>query len=424
MEKRAIMQSANPVLPARRFTPEALLPPRQALVAFFSRVAVAPPQAERVELDASLGRVLAESIVADDDYPNAPRSLMDGFAVSARTTPGTIRIAGDVRMGAAVVNSVGPESAVRIPTGGVLPDGTDAVVPFEDVRVDGDAVIIEARVSPGENVAERGADMLRGEAVLAARRRIRAPEIGVLATLGITEVPVYRRPVVAVLSSGDELVEPGVRPAPGEIRDSNRYAIAASLRAMGADARHYPTLRDEADEFESALALAVAECDGVVVSGGSSVGDRDRLPRAVATIARPGVVVHGLRVKPGKPTLFGAHDGKPILGLPGNPTSALMMLEAVAAPIVGALVGAPVESATIAARLAAPARSRHGWTWYVPVSLRDDGGGPLAHPLPLRSFSVSVTARADGFVIMEERDEEWSAGTPVTVHRFLGFRGS
>jgi len=420
MEKRAIKQSANPVLPDRAFAPETLLPPRQALVAFFSRVTLAPPQTERVELDDALGRVLAEPIVADDDYPNAPRSLMDGYAVSAQATPGALRIGGEVRMGAAPDDAAAPATAVRIPTGGVLPKGADSVVPFEDVRVESGVVIIEERVKAGDNVAERGGDMLRGETILPARRRIRAPEVGVLATLGVTAVPVYRRPVVAVLSSGDELVAPDARPAPGEIRDSNRYAIAASLRAMGARARHYPTLHDESDEFESALRDAIAESDAVVVSGGSSVGDRDRLPHAVAAVARPGVVIHGLRVKPGKPTLFGAHAGKPILGLPGNPTSALLMLEAVAAPIVAALVGAPVDAPTVAARLAEPARSRQGWTWYVPVALQDDGGGPLAHPLPLRSFSVSVTARADGFVIMEERDEEWPAGTPVTVHRFLG----
>ncbi len=414
------MQSVNPVLPARAFTPEALLPPRQAIVAFFTRVTLAPPRVERAPLDDALGRVLAEPIVADEDYPNAPRSLMDGFAVLARATPGALEVAGEVRMGAAPHGSAAPASAVRIPTGGVLPAGADAVVPFEGVRLENRVVIIEARVNPGDNVAERGADMRRGETVLSARRRIRAPEIGVLATLGVTEVPVYRRPVVAVLSSGDELVDPAARPAPGEIRDSNRYAIAASLRAMGAQARHYPTLRDETNEFESALLRAIDECDAVVVSGGSSVGDRDRLPHAVAAIARPGVVIHGLRVKPGKPTLFGADAGKPILGLPGNPASALIMLEAVAAPIVAALVGAPVEAARVAAHLATPARSRRGWTWYVPVRLQDDGGRPLAHPLELRSFSVSVTARADGFIIMEELDEEWPAGTPVTVHRFLG----
>ena len=149
-----------------------------------------------------------------------------------------------------------------------------------------------------------------------------------------------------------------------------RYAVAASLRAMGAAARALSDVARRGAAFESALAAALAECDAVVVTGGSSVGERDRLPHAVATIADPGIVVHGLRVKPGKPTLFGADGGKPIIGLPGNPTSALLVLEAVAAPIIAALTGAPVVAPALQARLAAPARSRADWTWYVPVRCR------------------------------------------------------
>ncbi|MFY9883648.1 MAG: molybdopterin molybdotransferase MoeA [Candidatus Cybelea sp.] len=420
MENRALMQSVNPVLPGTGFAAERLLPPRQAIVAFFARVTIAAPAIERVPLDDAPGRVLAEPIVADDDYPNAPRSLMDGFALCAQALPGEFEIVDAVRMGEGARREIDARSAVPIPTGGVLPEGADAVVPIEDARVGERTLVVETPIARGENVAQRGADMCRGETVLAAHTRIRAPEVGVLATLGVTSVPVYRRPVIAVFSSGDELVDPAVSPRRGQIRDSNRHAVAASLRAMGALPRQYPTLRDEAHEFEAALASALSECDAVVVTGGSSVGERDRLPRAVAKIADPGIVVHGLRVKPGKPTLFGADNGKPILGLPGNPTSALMMLQAVAAPIVGALVGAPVLSPTLQARLAEPAVSRADWTWYVPVALHDDGAVPLAYPLPLRSFSVSLTARADGFIVMEERDKEWKPGTTVTVTRFLG----
>jgi len=414
------MPSANPVLPETRFAAERLLPPRQAIVAFLGRVAIAPPAVERVALDAALGRVLAETIVADGDYPDAPRSGMDGFAIDSKGAPGTFEIVAEVRMGSAAGRLLAPGSASRIPTGGILPAGADAVVPFEEARVAGDAVAVGAAVASGENVIERGADMRRGDAVVRAGRVVRAGEIGVLATLGATFVPVYRRPRVALFSSGDELVEPGLRPKPGQIRDSNRYAVAASLRAMGAEVVQHPTLRDEEREFEAALTRAIAECDAVVVTGGSSVGARDRLPHAVAAIADPGIVVHGLRVKPGKPTLFGAGGSRPIVGLPGNPTSALLMLEAVAAPIFGALRGAPITVSQVPARLAEPARSRLEWTWFVPVWLEDDGGLPAAHPLPLRSFSVSLPARADGYIVMEEGDEEWPAGRLVTVHRFLG----
>jgi molybdopterin molybdotransferase len=420
MENRAIKQSVNPVLPTIGFVTETLLAPQQAIVAFFARVQVAPPGNELVTLDDSFGRVLAQSVDADDDYPNAARSLMDGFALQSKFAPGDFEIVAGVVMGAAPDMPLTPATAMPIPTGGLLPLGADAVVPIEDAGVDGTRLRVETSIEIGANVAERGADMRVGDALLKRGRRIRAGEIGVLATLGITDVLVYRRPTIAVLSSGDELVEPQTRPGPGEIRDSNRYAIAASLRAMGADPRHFPTLHDEADTFESGLARALGQCDAVVVTGGSSVGERDRLPQAVAQIAKPGVIVHGLRVKPGKPTLFGADGSKPILGLPGNPTSALFMLEAVAAPIIAGLTGAPLEPSTLQARLEKPATSRAGWTWYVPVSLRHDGGVPLAHPLALRSFSVSLAARADGYIVMDERDEEWPAGTLVTVHRFLG----
>ena len=389
-------------------------------MAFLARVAIHAPVVERVSIDDALGRVLAEPIVADEDYPNTPRSLMDGFALRAPATPGEFRLAGHVAMGRIAEGSLSDRTAMRIPTGGVLPDGADAVVPHEETRAGEDCIRVETAIAAGANVAQRGADMRRGEVVLAPRRRLRAPEIGLLATLGVISVPVYRRPRVAVFSSGDELVDAAADPQPGQIRDSNRYAVAASLRAMGASPQHYATLRDEPGEFETALTSALAHCDALVITGGSSVGERDRLPQTVAKIADPGVVVHGLRVKPGKPTLFGADGGKPILGLPGNPTSALLMLEAVAAPIFGVLAGAPVVAATLTACLAEPARSRAGWTWYVPVALRDEGGVTLAHPLPLRSFSVSLTARADGYIVMGESDDEWRAGTFVTVHRFLG----
>ncbi|HVA32523.1 MAG TPA: molybdopterin molybdotransferase MoeA [Candidatus Baltobacteraceae bacterium] len=398
---------------------EKLIAPRQAVVAFLSRVAIAAPQIERVPIEDAYGRVLAETIEADDEYPAAARSAMDGFALAAARTPGTFVIAGDVRMGLAASEAPSPGAAMRIPTGGMLPAQTDAVVPIEDAVVDGDTIAVETAVASGANVIARGDDMHRGETILKRGRRIRAPQIGVLATLGVAEVPVYRRPVVGVLSSGDELVELSVRPAAGQVRDSNRYAVAACLRAMGAQPRHYPILRDEIAPFVAGLSQAVSECDAVVVTGGSSVGQRDRLPEAVAALGAPGIVVHGLRLRPGKPTLFGALGSKPILGLPGNPTSALIVLEAVAAPIVAALTGARIETPTLLARLADAARSRAGWTWYLPVALRDEGGVPLAHPLPLRSFSVSLTARADGYLTMEERDELLPAGAIVTIHRFL-----
>ncbi len=419
MKDAPFMQSINALLPGSGFDPEKLVAPRQAIVTFFARVSVAPPGIERVSLDDAAGRILAEDVAADADYPSARRSAMDGFAIDSAATPGSFRISGSIGMGAAASPAVNRDVALRVPTGGVLPDGADAVVPIEQAIVAADRVDIRSHIESGENVIEPGDDMHRGERIVERGRRIGSSQVGVLASLGMLEVPVYRRPVVAVLSSGDELVDVNTRPRQGEVRDSNRYAIAASLRAMGAAVRHYPTLRDESDDFERGLAAAVDDCDAVVVTGGSSVGERDRLPSAVAALGRPGIVVHGLRLRPGKPALLGAIANKPILGLPGNPTSALIVLEAVASPILAALTGAPLLPATIAATLAEPVRSRAGWTYYLPVAIRDEGGTRVAHPLALRSFSVSLTARADGYLVMNESDESWPSGANVTVHRFF-----
>lgn len=324
---------------------------------------------------------------------------MDGFAVRASDVPGRLKIGGD---------------AQRIATGGVLPQGSDAVVPIENARVDGDFVVIDERVPPGDCVVSRGADVKSGETVLKHGRRIGGPELAVLATLGIIEIPVYRMPRVAVISGGDELVAPEERPQSSEVRDSNRYAIAALLVALGASPRHYPIARDRRGELEAMLSSALRECDAVVLSGGSSVGERDLVRGAIEALGG-NVIVHGMRIKPGKPALLAEIDGRPVIGLPGNPASALFVMDAVAAPIISALAGAPPQRAQLEAMLAAPLHGREGWTWFMPVELRDE----RAHPLPLQSFSVSLGARASGYVRVGEERCEYAAGDVVKVDRFL-----
>lgn len=345
---------------------------------------------------------------------------MDGFAVRAESVPGNLTIAGEVRVGAVPDAAISAAQAVRIPTGGTLPAGADAVVPIEKARCEGSLLHVADRVAAGDNVVPAGADVRRGDLVVRGGTRVGSAQAGALAALGLAEVEVYRRPVVGVLSSGDELIPAGSALRPGAVFDSNRYAVAASLEAMGARPRHYPTVRDDPGECERALAEALRECDAVAITGGSSVGERDRLAQAVGALGEPGVIVHGLRVRPGKPALLGALGAKPIVGLPGNPASALLVLEAVLAPVVAALVGAPAPRAHVAARLAAPVRGRAGWTWYVPVALRHEAAGRAAHPLALHSFSATLTARADGYVVKEEGDQDLAAGAAVTVYAFMG----
>lgn len=344
---------------------------------------------------------------------------MDGFALRAADTPGRLRIDGDIQMGHAWPHPLVAGAALRIPTGGVVPGGADAVVPVEDTSVDGAVVDVRVRLQRGENVNERANDMRAGDRVLPPGTRITAPHAGLLATLGIIDVAVYRRPRIAVISSGDELVAPDEVPKPGQIRDSNRYAIAATLRALGADVTHIPNVSDEAGALERALETSLAHADAAVLTGGSSVGERDRTPSAISALGGPGVIVHGLRVKPGKPTVLAAIGTQPVIGLPGNPTSAVIILQAVVRPVIDAMTGAPYRVETVNARLSAPVSSRQGWTWYVPVALENEGGDWVAHPLPLRSSTVSIIARADGYVILPEDVESYPGGTRIQVTRFI-----
>lgn len=401
------------------FIEENLLSPADAVATFLARVAVAPRAPERVRLEDACGRILAESIVADADYPSAPRSAMDGFAVASARLPGTFAIVGEIAMGRPWGGRLAPGETVRIPTGGVIPDGADAVVPIEDARVASRSIAVETRLEPGENVNPRAGDMPSGALALKPGTRIGGPQLGVLATLGATSVSVYPRPRIAVISSGDELVPAAMHPAIGQVRDSNRYAIAGALQGMGVHPFHGATVGDVPGALERALKRALAEADAAILTGGSSVGELDRTPAAIGALGAPGVIVHGLRVKPGKPTVLAAIGSKPVIGLPGNPTSAVVILEAVVAPIIGALAGAPIAVQSVEAVLSASTRTRRGWTWYVPVALEEGPAGWIAHPLTLRSSLVSLTAQADGYIVVPEATEECNAGSRVTVYRFI-----
>lgn len=400
------------------FQTDALLAPQQALTLYFSRAQLRSPQTEYVRLEHALRRVLAEPIASDAAYPAAPRSAMDGFAVRSADTPGRLAVAGEIRMGHAWPGLLAEKTAVRIPTGGVVPDGADAVVPLEDAEYRDGSVEIAQRVPAGDCVTPAASDMRAGEKLLEPGRRIGGPELGVLATLGIPSVAVYRRPIIGVISSGDELVELTASPTAAQVRDSNRWAVAGTLEALGASVRHLPTAPDDPARLEALLREAVATCDGVVLTGGSSVGERDFTPRIIAQLGAPGVIVHGLRVKPGKPTVLASVGGKPVIGLPGNPASALVILEAVAAPIVSALAGRPVAPAVENARLGEAVRKRPGWTWFIPVRVDEAAGDRVAYPLELRSSSASLLARASGFLVLDETVESVAAGEPITVTRF------
>ena len=404
--------------PGATFEIERLLAPAEAVAAYLEAVPVRPPGVELVGLDVAFGRILARDAVAEAPYPADDRSTMDGFAVRSADGDTVRRIVGTIRMGHAPPGPLRPGEAMRIPTGGVLPPGADAVLPVEEASEDGDELRPAAVPAAGDCFTPRGDDMRPGDVVLRAGRRITAAELSVLATLGDVAVEVYRRPRIAIVSTGDELVPPGERPGTGQVRDSNRWAIAGGLIALGCEVVHLPRAIDEADVIREAIVAGLASADAVVLTGGSSVGARDHVPAAIDALGPPGVVVHGLRVKPGKPTVFGASGARPIVGLPGNPTSALTILDAIASEIVRALTGETgSRRATVAGRAAEPFAGRAGWTWYVPAVIDADGG---VRPLTLRSSHTSLLARADGYVVLGPVRVRIETGEPLTLVRYGG----
>lgn len=403
--------------PGATFDAELLRSPDEAIAAYLAAVAPAPLGVETVPLEAAFGRILAGEARADAAYPGDDRSTMDGYAVRSADGAEPRRVVGTIRMGAAPPRALGPGEAMRIPTGGVLPAGADAVLPVEDAEERDEQVVARTVPAPRAYLTPRGEDMQPGDLVLRAGRRIAAAELSVLATLGAAEVAVFRRPRIAIVSTGDELVDVAERPGTGQVRDSNRWAIAGGLAALGCIPVHLPRAHDEVEAIEAGIVAGLAAADAVFLTGGSSVGARDHVPAAIDRLGAPGVVVHGLKVKPGKPTVFAAIGRQPVIGLPGNPTSALTILDAIASRIVRALTGeVGAVRATVVTIAAEAFEGWPGWTWYIPAVLTPEGARPLA----LRSAHTSLLARADGYVVVGPEPARIAPGEPATVVRYAG----
>jgi molybdopterin molybdotransferase len=293
---------------------------------------------EIVPLADALGRVLAEDQRAKADVPAFRRSTMDGFAVPANAAA-RLRVVGEVRMGHPAPSPVRAGECVAIPTGGMLPEGAVAVVPIEHVRREGELIEISQPASAGENVVDPGEDVRRGEVVVPAGRRLRPADVSALASVGIERVPALARPRVAILSTGDELVGAGQEPAPGQVRESNAAGLYACVLRDGGAPVPCGIVRDDADEVRLRLRSALESGDLLLVSGGSSVGERDFVPAALAAMGRPGMLLHGVALKPGKPTGFFVLDGRVAVSLPGHPVSALVVYELFVRPALLRLGG-------------------------------------------------------------------------------------
>ena len=382
--------------------------------------------AETVPLGAALGRVLADDVIAGVDVPGFDRSIVDGFALRAADTLGASEAA-PVRLrlnpevlacGHPPALSVEPGTASVIATGGMMPRGADAVAMVEHAEPGEDTtgawIALRRPVAPGAHVGGAGGDIARGETVLRRLRVLTSRELGMLAAVGLAEVSVLRRPRVAVLSTGDELVAPGAPPRPAGVYDSNGAIIAAAVAEAGGEAVPLGIVPDEEAALDRALTGALAAADLVVLSGGTSKGAGDLCYRVVSRIGR--IVVHGVALKPGKPLCLAVAEGKPLAVLPGFPTSAVFTFHAFVAPLIRAMAGlAETEAETVEARLAVRLASELGRTEYAMVSLVRSETGLAAYPLAKGSGAVTAFSLADGFVAVPALVDTVPAGAPVLV---------
>jgi len=392
-----------------------------------SAIAVAPMPAERVALGAALGRVLAEDVRAEVDVPGFDRSNMDGFAVRAADSfgaseeePARLRLnAETIPTGVAPELAVAPGTATTIATGGMLPRGADAVVPVEHTDLETDDVLLVRRpVTPGSAVSFAGTDMGSGETVLFAGTRMSSRETGVLAAIGRVEVSVVARPRVAILSTGDEIVQPGEAMRPGLVYDSNGRILADAVREQGGEPWFLGAFRDDEHALRRALEQALGAADLVLLSGGTSKGEGDLNARVVADLD-PGILVHGVALKPGKPICLAASGSRPVVILPGFPTSAVFTFHEFVAPVLREMAGLRSDHRElVSARLARRTLSQRGRVEYLLVGLvaRDDGG-LAAWPMGSGSGSVTSFSRADGFVRIPRNTEIVEADQEVEVQR-------
>jgi len=353
----------------------------------------------------AIGRTLASGVRAVEDVPPFSRSRVDGYAVMADDVagasterPATVRVVGEVAMGAAPPGPIARGQAMRISTGGALPPGADAAVMIEDTEESDGIATVRDAADAEANVTLSGADVRRGDPLFDAATVLTPARVGMLAGAGIDKIDVYAPPRVGMLLTGDELVAPGDPIHPGEIRDINRFSLAGALVAMGFEPVQYERVPDDRPAFEAAFARAIEECDAVVVSGGSSAGARDFTPDIVQAAGPPGVIVHHVRAKPGRPTVLGAVGDKPVIGLPGNPVSALVMLETLGKPILLRLLDRKPNDVAIRARLSQTIDVTPSLEHRIPVALHRDDGEVRARPLFGTSAMMHILAFADALV--------------------------
>ena len=372
---------------------------------------------ETLPLEMSFGRILSRDIVSHEDLPGFSRSSMDGYAVRAKDTfgateslPALLDITGEVLMGQIPTVTVAPGQAVRISTGGMLPKGTDGVVMLEYCHLlDEKTVEMSSAISPQENVIQPDDDFKKGAAVLVKENPLRPQDLGVLAGLGVTEVPVYKKPKVAIISTGDEVIPVDQKPRPGQVRDINSFTLSAFCRQSGAEPLIMGLCRDNFDELKDKIEDGLQMADTVWISGGSSVGTRDLTLKVFESFDDMELLVHGISISPGKPTIISRIGPRAVFGLPGHTASALVVAEVFLAPFLARLQGEkdfPKKNHhEVHATLSRNIESASGREDYFRVKLRKEGDQLIAEPIFGKSGLISTLVEADGLLRVDRNRE-------------------
>ncbi|WP_157088177.1 molybdopterin biosynthesis protein [Bradyrhizobium jicamae] len=405
-----------------------ILSREDALVRFEAALFPRPVPAEKRLLAAALGCALAEDVTAPIDVPPFDRSNVDGFAVrsadlaaAGEASPVRVMLNDEViACGTAPTRPVLSGTATPIATGGPVPRGADAVVMVEHTQPAGHrAIEIRRAASPGQFVSYAGSDIARGEALLRAGTVIGSREIGMLAACGIAEVTIARAPRVAIISTGDELVQPGQPLRPAAIYDTNGAIVTAAILENGGEARFFGAIPDDEAQLESAMREALASSDMLVLSGGTSKGAGDVSHRIIARLGKPGIIAHGVALKPGKPLCLAVCDGKPVVILPGFPTSAMFTFHDMIVPVLRRMAGLPPRSdAKVNARVPVRIASELGRTEFVMVSLVEGADGLIAYPTGKGSGAITSFAQADGFLKIDALADQMPAGSEAEVTLF------
>ncbi|MBQ9687320.1 MAG: molybdopterin molybdotransferase MoeA [Oscillospiraceae bacterium] len=377
---------------------------------------------ELVPLTESVGRVLAEDITAEEYVPDFDRSTVDGYALRAADTfgcsdaiPAILPVAGQVLMGEGAAFELPRGACVYVPTGGAVPKGADCAVMLEYTEDYGDGTIgVMKPGAPGMNMIFRGDDVYPGKLVLRAGRVLNAQDIGALAAIGRVEVPVERKIRVGIISTGDELVTPDQTPGPGQVRDVNSPMLTALLNAHGAQTVSYGIVIDDEALLRATVQRAAEACDAVILSGGSSVGVKDAACRIIESMGE--LLLHGIAIKPGKPTILGKTGNKPLVGLPGHPVAAFFVARLFVLPLLARLAGREQRALTVTAELTESVGANHGRTQVNGCTLSRVDGKLLAAPIRSKSGLITQLAGAAGYFVIERDCEGLPKGAQVQVY--------